>query len=166
MKTIYAYVVADLLHYGHVRHLRRARGLGDFLICGVLTDMATRQKKPAPIQGGYARMEMIRALRYVNQVKWQHEYSPLGNVMALMPDIVAESEDHKGNEYLEELIQYVKSYGGKVVFLPYTDGVSTTKIKEKIVSESNRSACKKCGIHEGNHPEIPPAEYDFRNDLE
>ncbi|GAG88473.1 unnamed protein product, partial [marine sediment metagenome] len=80
MKVVYAYVVADLLHYGHVRHLRKARDLGDFLIVGVLTDMATKQRKPAPMQFGYARMEVLRALRVVNQVKWQHEYSPLENV--------------------------------------------------------------------------------------
>lgn len=152
MKIVYAYVVADLLHYGHVRHLRRARALGDLLIVGVLTQLAVREKKPAPVQMGYHRMEVIRALRCVDQLRWQSRYSPLDNVKILRPDIVAESEDHVGNDYMGDLEDFVKSYGGKVVFLPYTREISTTRIKEKVISQSMASGKKTRRIDEGGSP--------------
>ena len=145
MKTVYAYVVADILHQGHIRHLTRARHLGNFLIVGVLTTMAVKERKSVPVQNGYARMELIRALRCVDSVRWQHEYSPLENIKLLKPDILAESTEHMDNDYLDQVCKCVEAYGGKVVFLPYMQGISTTKIKERIIDGAkkglNRKVC-------------------------
>lgn len=135
MLTVYAYVVADLLHPGHVRHLERAAQLGDFLIVGILTTSATMERKPKPCMCTSYRAEVIGALRCVDRVVKQDAYSPLENVKRYMPDILAESEDHKGNDYLRDLVRYVKSYGGEVAFLPYTPKITSTKIKERIIDE-------------------------------
>ncbi len=108
MKTVYAYVVADILHPGHVRFLRAARQLGGLLIVGVLTARATLEKKPMPIMSCTHRMELIRALQCVDSVTEQYEYSPLENIRRLCPDILIESEGHAE----QPANDFVRSYGG------------------------------------------------------
>lgn len=138
MIRVYAYVVADLLHVGHVRFLRSARQLGDRLIVGVLTDTACMEKKPKPIMSSVHRHEMVRALRCVDQVTFQREYSPLDNVRRYRPDVLAESEDHE----ISEILEGCKELGVHVEILPYTRGISSTKIKGRIQNEFERNAKK------------------------
>lgn len=131
MRRVYAYVVADLLHPGHIRHLVRARQLGDRLIVGVLNTKAALEKKQKPINTTVARMEVIRALRCVDQVVWQREYSPLENIKHYRPDVLAESEDHAE----QPANAWCDAHGIAVHGLPYTKGISSTKIKERVVRE-------------------------------
>lgn len=139
MKTVYAYVVADIIHPGHIRHLRAARALGDFLIVGVLSARATMEKKPSPIMSHTHRMEVVRALQCVDSVTEQYEYSPLENVRKLKPEILAENVNHRGNKYMKGVFKYLRSYGGKVVVLPYTEGISSSRYREKIVRAAKKN---------------------------
>jgi len=125
---VYAYVVADLIHIGHLRHLQRSKKEGDYLIVGVLTDEATMEKKPKPIIPFNERLEMIRALSCVDKVIKQETYSPLTNVRIIKPDVLMESDSHEEMSANE----YVDSYGGKVVISEYYNKQSSTKIKSKI----------------------------------
>jgi len=126
--VVYAYVVADILHTGHLQFLEKAKAQGDKLIVGVLTDMATKEKKSMPIIHYPARTKMIAALKCVDKVIAQYKYSPLGNIQTLKPDILIESTSHTE----QPANDYVENYGGKVIILPYSQGQSSTKIKEKI----------------------------------
>jgi len=127
---VYAYVVGDIVHIGHLNHLRRAKKQGDYLIVGVLTDEATMEKKPKPIIPFEERLETISALKYVDKVVPQETYSPLENVKIFKPDVLMESSDH-----LEQPAnEFIKSYGGRVVLSPYYNLQSSTKIKDKIYS--------------------------------
>lgn len=130
-KVVYAYVVADLLHIGHVKHLKRSKEQGDILIVGVLSDKATMEKKPKPILSLEERLEIIRSLKFVDKVVVQETYSPLDNVKKYQPDILMESDSHPDQPANE----YVESYGGKVIISPYYNGQSSTAIKKKIVEE-------------------------------
>jgi len=132
-KVVYAYVVADILHIGHLKHLERAKKQGDHLIVGVLTDGATMEKKSKPIISFGERMKIISALKCVDEVVPQREYSPLTNVELLKPDVLMESEDHKE----QPANDYVKSYGGEIIQSPYFKGQSSTAIKIKIKIEKN-----------------------------
>ena len=127
-KKVYAYVIADILHVGHIRFLQEAKALGDHLIVGVLTDSATMEKKPMPVIPFQERVRIIEALRYVDQVVMQEHYSPLENVQKYKPDILVESGSHKEQPANE----FVESYGGKVFILPYYQHQSSTKIKNLI----------------------------------
>jgi len=60
MKVVYTYVVADLLHMGHVLYLENARTFGDKLIVGVLTDKAAMEKKPKPALAFSERMRFSK----------------------------------------------------------------------------------------------------------
>lgn len=125
---VYAYVVGDLLHIGHLIHLERAKIHGDYLIVGVLSDSATMEKKPKPTISFGERMAMVEALKCVDEVIPQLNYSPLRNVEVLEPDVLMESTSHKE----QPANDYVKSYGGKVIQSPYYEKQSTTSIKKNI----------------------------------
>ena len=128
MIIVYAYVVGDILHKGHIEHLKNCKALGDKLIIGVLTDAAVMEKKPRPAMSFDERFDLVRALKWVDVVVAQNTYSPLDNVIALKPDILAEATDHKeqpANEFME-------SIGGKVLAMPYYPDRSSTKVKNEV----------------------------------
>ncbi len=133
-QVVYAYVVADLLHEGHIRHLQRAKKLGDKLIVGVLDTQATMEKKDNPIIGFIERKFLIESLECVDEVVVQKTYSPLGNVKEIKPDVLAESHDHEE----QPANDFVRSYGGRVEELPYFEGQSSTKIKDKIIKRASK----------------------------
>ena len=126
MKVGYAYVVADLLHIGHLKHLQRCKKYCDILVVGVLTDKATMEKKPKPIIPYKERIEIIRNLRCVDVAVRQEIYSPLNNADRIGADILFESTSHT-----KESIKEAKKFF-KVKVLPYYQGQSSTKIKQKI----------------------------------
>ena len=131
MIIVYAYICGDILHKGHIEHLRNCKALGDKLIVGVLTDEAMMEKKSKPTMDFDERFDIVRSLKWVDMVVAQYTYSPLENVEALKPDILAESVDHKeqgANGFME-------SIGGRVLSMPYYPDYSSTKLKDKIKKE-------------------------------
>ena len=127
-KIVYAYVVADILNVGHIKHLENSKRQGDFLIVGCLSDKATLEKKPIPIVSFEERMETIASVRYVDKVVIQDEYSPLENIKKIKPDVLMESDSHDKMPAND----YVKGYGGEIVITPYFNGTSSTDIKNKV----------------------------------
>ena len=127
-RVVYAYVVADIFHIGHLKALENAREQGDHLIVGVLTDRATMEKKHKPIISFNERIEIIKSIGCVDEVVPQERYSPLENIKKIKPDILMESSSH------EEMPanDFVKEYGGKVVITEYYVRQSSTKIKDKV----------------------------------
>ena len=133
-KMVYAYVVADLFHIGHVVFLEKVKeiaGVEGKLIVGVLTDEATMEKKPKPTIPFDERLKIVQSLKCVDESIIQETYSPLDNVNRIKPNILIESESHT-EEAIEDAKKVVESYGGKVVVIPYYKGQSSTKIKNKI----------------------------------
>lgn len=131
MIVVYCYVVGDILHKGHIEHLKNCKALGDKLIVGVLTDAAVTEKKPKSAMSFDERFDLVRSLKWVDVAVPQHTYSPLDNVMALRPDILAEATDHEeqpANEFME-------SIGGRVFAMPYYPNHSSTQIKKEIKAE-------------------------------
>ena len=128
MIIVYAYVCADILNVGHLLHLRNAKELGDKLIVGVLSEKAIMEKKSKPILSLTERIQLIKALGFVDCVVAQNEYSPLKNVKNIKPDILAESDNHK----IQPANKYVESYGGRVISMPYYPDTSSSEIKRRI----------------------------------
>ena len=93
--TGYAYVVGDIIHFGHILHLKNCKAQCDTLIVGVLTDKATMEKKPKPIIPFKERLEIISELKCVDAVVAQETYSPDTNVNNIKPAILFESTSHK-----------------------------------------------------------------------
>jgi cytidyltransferase-like protein len=134
MKIVYSYYVLDIVHKGHLLMMRNAKamaGKDGKLIVGILTDKAVMEKKPKPIMPFEDRIELARAIKYVDLVVAQETYSPLPNVMKIKPDILMESTSHDEKE-IEEYRKYMESIGGKVCVIPYYPCCSSTEIKENI----------------------------------
>lgn len=130
-KVVYVYLTGDIIHSGHLEHLKNAKKYG-YVIAGVLTKWAVMEKKPEPILSFRERITIIESLKYVDGVIPQLTYSPLKNVEIIRPDILMETTDHKE----QPANDYVKSYGGKVIITDVPNSIerqqSSTKIKNKI----------------------------------
>ncbi len=123
----------DILHAGHVQYLSEARKAGDLLILGLNSDASVRaikgEKRPLIPQG--ERAEVVAALAAVDYVTLFDEPTPLTLIEYLRPDLLV-----KGGDWKEESVvgrDAVRSWGGRVVIVPMTEGVSTTNIVEKIL---------------------------------
>lgn len=124
MRIGYAYVVGDILHPGHLLHLRNCKALCDKLIVGVLTDEATMEKKPMPTMSFPDRIALVAEMECVDAAVAQETYSPLPNVLEIKPDILFESSSHEIKAYHE--------FQGRIIVMPYYPAQSSTKIKEKV----------------------------------
>jgi len=135
-KIVYAYVVADLLHVGHIIALENAKSFGDKLIVGVLTDKATMEKKPKPILSFGERLELIKALKCVDIVVAQETYSPIENIKKIKPDILMESDSHSEEDLIETRVA-AKALSCEIIITPYYHKQSSSKIKDEVVQHWN-----------------------------
>lgn len=131
-KIVFTNGVFDLLHKGHLASLSQAASLGDCLIVAINSDDSVKRLKgpSRPINDQEQRALMLAHLLAVDAVVIFEEDTPLNVIKALMPDVLV-----KGGDYTVEQIAGAKEVienGGKVVLADMIDGVSTTKIIEKI----------------------------------
>lgn len=129
-KVVYAFVVCDLYHIGHDKFLEQAKGLGDWLIVGVLTDDAVKAYKRGPVIPFEERLEIVRGRKVVDRVMAQDSLDPTENLRSLgKVDIVVHGDDW-GEDFPGSA--YMRSIGKKAVRVPYYPYQSTTAIIEKI----------------------------------
>ena len=128
MKRILTYGTFDLLHYGHIRILKRAKELGDYLVVALSTDEFNAIKGKTAYHNYETRKKMLEAIRYVDLV------IPENNLEQKVQDI----KDYKidvvvmGSDWADsDKFDYLKEYCD-VVFLERTPGVSTTQIKSDL----------------------------------
>lgn len=134
MKRIITYGTFDLLHYGHINLLRRAKELGDYLIVVVSTDDFNLSQKNKKSYFSYEqRKGMLEAIRYVDlvipEVSWDQK---LTDVHEYDIDIFVMGDDWRGK------FDFLKDEGVEVVYLPRTPEISTTRIKNDIYADSNQ----------------------------
>ncbi len=126
MIRVITYGTYDLLHYGHIQLLKRAKELGDYLIVALSTDEFNAGKGKSAYHPYEERKAMLEAIRYVDLVipekTWEQKRT---DIQEYHVDIFAMGDDWKGKfDDLEDLC--------KVVYFPRTEGISTTKIKEDL----------------------------------
>lgn len=128
MKRILTYGTFDLLHYGHIEILRRAKALGDYLVVGLSTDAFNEQKGKTAYHMYEARKQMLEAIRYVDLVipedNWEQKIDDVKNYHI---DTVVMGSDWADSDKFS----YLKDYC-ELVYLERTPGVSTTLIKEEL----------------------------------
>lgn len=129
--------IFDLLHIGHIRHLRKARELGSCLVVALNSDASVTRLRGQgrPIIGSSERAEMLAALEWVDYVTVFDEDTPANLLEEIRPDILVKGksgQDVIGRELLE-------SYGGTVVELDLEQGQSTTAIINRIVAHADQA---------------------------
>ena len=131
-KLVFTNGVFDILHVGHVRYLAEARALGDALLVAINSDASVRELKGAgrPLMNESERAEILAALRATSYVTIFADISPRSLIAELLPDVLV-----KGGDYaLDEIHgrEEVEAAGGRVVSLPFVEGVSSSAIIERI----------------------------------
>ena len=122
----------DILHYGHVDYLEKARAMGDKLVVGLNSDASVSRFKGTdrPIQDQNSRARILASLQFVDLVVLFDEDTPKDLISALIPNVLV-----KGSDYLAENIvgaEVVKKTGGEVKTIDFVPGYSTSRIIEKI----------------------------------
>lgn len=135
MKRILTYGTYDLLHYGHIRLLKRAKELGDYLIVAVSTDEFNAIKGKKSYHDYETRKKMVESIRYVDLVipenTWEQKVQ---DIIDYKIDVVVMGNDWIGSDKFDYLKQYCE-----VIYLDRTEGISTTKIKEDLGLQESKS---------------------------
>ena len=126
MKKVITYGTYDLLHVGHINLLRRARELGDYLIVVVSSDEFNAIKGKKSYYSFEDRKKILEAIRYVDEVLPEYTWEQkIDDVVNNNVDVFVMGDDWTGK------FDFLKEYC-EVVYLPRTEGISTTKIKQDL----------------------------------
>jgi len=139
LKVVFTNGCFDILHRGHIEYLGFCRQQGDLLVVGLNSDRSVRQIKgpDRPINTQQDRAALLAALASVDFVTIFDEPTPMALIEQIRPDVLV-----KGRDWQEKGVvgaEFVRSYGGKVVFAPLLEGRSTTATIEQIKTGARRS---------------------------
>lgn len=128
MKRVITYGTFDLLHYGHINLLKRAKQLGDYLIVVLSSDEFNWKEKQKKSYFSYEqRKALLEAIRYVDLVvpeeNWEQKKT---DIKKYSVDVFVMGDDWKGK------FDYLKDEGVEVVYLSRTPEISTTQIKNDL----------------------------------
>lgn len=123
--------VYDMFHIGHLNILKRAKEQCDYLIVGVSTDELVQDYKgKKPIIPFEERLAIVQAIKYVDQVVPQTTMDKMQAWKKLHFDVMFHGSDWKGSNMYNKLIEQFREVGADVIFLPHTEGVSSTLLSE------------------------------------
>lgn len=132
-KVGYTTGVFDLFHIGHLNLLRRAKEKCDYLIVGVSTDEVVQSyKNKTPVIPFNERIEIVKELRCVDEVVPQTSMNKMDAWNNLHFDVMFHGSDWQNSNMYEKIVEEFSKIGVDVVFLPHTDGVSSTLITESL----------------------------------
>jgi len=132
MKIVYTSGTFDLFHIGHLNIIKKSKSLGDFLIVGVSSDeLVQSYKKHKPIISFEDRKKIVEAIKEVDLVVRQDELTDPQLLIDNKIDIVTIGDDWKTKKL--DGLEWAEQNGLDVVYLPYTQSVSTTQIKKSII---------------------------------
>jgi rfaE bifunctional protein nucleotidyltransferase chain/domain len=137
-KVVFTNGCFDILHVGHIRYLRKARSLGDFLVVGLNTDRSVREIKgqKRPIVPQDERAEVLAALEFVDYVVLFDEPDPFALIEKVKPTILVKGADWPKDKIIGRDV--VEKAGGRVVRIPLVPGASSTGVIEKIIQVYGR----------------------------
>lgn len=126
MKKVITYGTFDLLHKGHIKLLERAKQLGDYLIVAVSSDEFNERKGKKAYHSFEDRRLIVSSIKYVDEVIPENDWlQKVEDVQKYNIDIFVMGDDWKGK------FDFLKDYC-EVIYLPRTEGISTTKIKKDL----------------------------------
>ena len=128
--------VYDMFHIGHLNILKNAKSQCDYLIVGVSTDdVVLKNKNKKPIIPFAERITIVESIKYVDKVIPQTKYDIAGKIEVVKKygiNIMFVGSDWKGTEKWKNIETELSKIGCKVVYLPHTDGISSTILRDKI----------------------------------
>lgn len=135
-KVGYTCGVFDLFHVGHLNLLERCKEMCDYLIVGVCDDKYVRDiKKKEPVYTEEQRVRILNALKVVDKAELVTIEETNDKMLAIEKfqfDVLFSGDDWKGSERYLKTEEQFKQYGASIEYLPYTQGISTSQIKEDL----------------------------------
>ena len=124
--------VYDLFHIGHLNLLRNAKGMCDKLIVGVTTDELVAYKNKKAVIPHSERMEIVRAITYVDAVIPQEDMDKFRMWEKLKFDVMFVGDDWYASDKWRDLEEKFKEVGVRIVYFPYTKGTSSTILNKTL----------------------------------
>lgn len=132
-KVVFTNGCFDILHFGHIKYLEKARNLGDLLVVGLNSDSSVQRLKgkTRPINSAFQRACLLASLYFVDFVVIFDEDTPFELIQALKPDILVKGKDYEGKKVVgAELVKEVK-------LIDFEEGFSTSSIIERIKNDKS-----------------------------
>lgn len=136
MTSIYIGMTVDILHHGHINIIENARKYGDVLI-GLLTDEAVADFKRLPYLPYESRKVILQNIQGVTNVVPQNEWDYAPNLLKYKPDFMIHGDDWIEGPlapYRDRALMALSEYGGKLIEIPYTKGISSSGMVENLLS--------------------------------
>lgn len=124
--------VYDLFHIGHLNLLKNAKGMCDKLIVGVTTDELVQYKGKKPVIPFVDRIEIVRNIKYVDAAVAQEDMDKLTMCKKLKANILFVGDDWYQTEKWEQYEKEFNEAGIKIIYFPYTKGISSTQITKAL----------------------------------
>lgn len=130
--------VYDLFHVGHLNLLKNAKGMCDKLIVGVTVDELVQYKGKSAMIPFEDRIELVRSCKYVDAAVPQYDMDKLTACKKLGVSYLFVGDDWYGTEKWNKYEEEFEKNGIKIIYFPYTKGVSSTMISQKLSEEKNK----------------------------
>lgn len=124
--------VYDLFHIGHLNLLKNAKGMCDKLIVGVTTDELVQYKGKKPVIPFVDRIEIVRNIKFVDAVVAQEDMDKLTMCKKIKANVLFVGDDWYKTEKWEAYEREFDEAGIKIVYFPYTKGISSTQITKAL----------------------------------
>ena len=134
MKKVYVGMSIDLIHPGHINVIKEASKLGKVTV-GLLTDKAIASYKRLPYLTYDQRKTVVECIKGVDDVMTQHTLDYTDNLNKMKPDYVVHGDDWRVGSQAsvrKKVIDTLKEWGGELVEIPYTEGISSTQLHENL----------------------------------
>lgn len=134
MSSVYVGMTVDVLHHGHINIISHARKYGNVMV-GLLTDAAVAEHKRLPYLSFEHRKSIIENMVGVAEVVPQDEWDYVPNIRKFRPDFMIHGDDWLDGPlapYRESALAALSEYGGRLIEVPYTKGISSSEIIEGI----------------------------------
>lgn len=133
--NVYVIGVFDLFHRGHVEFLKSAKSIGNRLIVAINSDQMVASYKRTPFYSEKDRLEIIKACKYVDEAFIIDEYDNKEYIEKYNIDAIVHGNDWEINSYMHQIrvtAEYLKEKKAKLILVPYTSGISTSGIINRI----------------------------------
>lgn len=138
-KIGYTTGVYDLFHVGHLNIIKKAKEQCDYLIVGVSTDKVVQEyKNKTPVIPFEERKAIVEAIKYVDKVVAQTSMDKMEAWNNLHFDVIFHGNDWKGSSMYDDIERKFKEVGVDLVFFPYTQGTSSTLIKQVLEGKNDK----------------------------
>ncbi|MCI9421128.1 MAG: adenylyltransferase/cytidyltransferase family protein [Dorea sp.] len=136
--------VYDMFHIGHLNIIKKAKKQCDFLIVGVSTDeLVEKDKNKTPIIPFEERCEIVKSIRYVDQVVPQIDKNKFDAWEKYHFDKMFVGSDWKGTDSWIMFEKQFSPIGVEIIYLDYTDGISSTILRDRLVEKYGKKQQRK-----------------------